>query len=403
MDAKAATAAALMASELDAAGGRVTFARFMELALYAPGVGYYEARAPEEFSADFVTSPQLHPAFGVLLCGQVEEMWRRLGRPGEFWLVEAGPGTGVFAADILTTAEDAFPDFMRALRVALLERSAALRYVQRATLARWSDRVTWLDGRSSGPLGPGCLFANELLDAFPTHRVVMGEGGLLEISVESCDGTLIEIEAAPSCDALQRQIEAGGGRLRPGDRAEVNLEAPAWLESAAGLIERGYVLLLDYGEPADLLYGERHPRGTLRCYFRHTMNEEPYRRIGQQDITAHVDLSAITRSAEASGLALLGATHQSRLLDRLGLGALCRRVDEQVAGRPEQRAHHAALDLLSSAHHLGRVSALLLGKNAPANGLVGFSEDGALTPPSTQSALEARFPDPIGLVESLDR
>lgn len=398
---EATTAAALVAAEL-AAGGRITFARFMELALYAPGVGYYEARAPEEFSGDYVTSPQLHPAFGVLLCGQIEEMWRRLGRPDQFWLIEGGPGSGVFAADILTTAEDAFPDFARALRVALLERCAPLREVQQAKLARWSGRVCWLDGQSSPPLGPGCVFANELLDALPTHRVVMRGEGLREIYIESSNGSLGEVEDVPRVP-LQRQVETGRGQLRLGDRGEVNLKAPRWLESAAKLIEQGYLLLLDYGEPAHLLYGERHARGTLRCYFQHTMNEEPYRRIGQQDITAHVDLSAIFRAAEASGLALLGATHQTRLLDRLGLGALRRRVDVEIASRPEQRAHHAALDLLSGPHHLGRVSVLLLGKNAPATGLAGFSEGGGLTAPRSPRALEARAPDPFGLVESLRR
>ena len=125
----------------------------------------------------------------------------------------------------------------------------------------------------------------------------------------------------------------------------MNLNAPRWLESASRLIDRGYVLLLDYGEPAALLYGERHPRGTLRCYRQHTMNEEPLRHVGLQDITAHVDLSAVTRAGESSELTLLGASHQDSLLDRLGLPALRDRIERNVSSRGEQRAHREAVNV----------------------------------------------------------
>src|SRR5438105_2728619 len=173
----------LIRQEIEAAG-RITFARFMELALYAPAAGYYETRAATDFSRDYVTSPELHPAFGVLLCGQLEEMWRRLGRPGEFWLIEAGPGTGTFAADVLATVAEVFPGFGAALRLGLLERSAALREIQRQNLRRWMDRVQWLDPGRVEPVGPGCIFANELLDAFPVHRIAMSAHGVEEIYVD---------------------------------------------------------------------------------------------------------------------------------------------------------------------------------------------------------------------------
>ena len=194
----------------DHSGRRYDFARFMEIALYAPGVGYYAARAAVDFQRDYVTSPELHPAFGVLLCGQLEEMWRRMGRPGEFWLVEGGPGTGAFASDVLATAEEGFPDFSRALRLALIERSDALRDVQRATLAPWGTAVRWVDLEAGpGPLGAGCVFGNELLDALPAHRVVMRAEGLHETYVSTLGNGFEDVEDLPSTPALAEQIRAG--------------------------------------------------------------------------------------------------------------------------------------------------------------------------------------------------
>jgi SAM-dependent MidA family methyltransferase len=207
-----------------------------------------------------------------------------------------------------------------------------------------------------------------------------------------------DFEGEPSTPALAEQIRAGGGRLRYGDRGEVSLAAPAWVSSAAALLERGCLLFLDYGEPADLLYGERHPRGTLRCYAHHVMNEEPYERVGRQDMTAHVDLSAIGRAAVSGGFTLLGATHQARLLERLGLVDIRHRIDEEIPGRVERRAHHAELDLLSGARELGRVSALLLGKGVPSDLLTGFSEGGVLEAPRTSRVLDRRLGETVRLV-----
>ena len=230
----------------------------------------------------------------------------------------------------------------------------------------------------------------------------MRADGLLETYVAIVDHDFVAAEDAPTTTVLGEQIAAGGGHLRPGDYGEVNLNAPRWLESASRLIDRGYVLLLDYGEPAALLYGERHPRGTLRCYRQHTMNEEPLRHVGLQDITAHVDLSAVTRAGESSELTLLGASHQDSLLDRLGLPALRDRIERNVSSRGEQRAHRAALDLLQGPRYLGRLAALLLGKGV-ASPLSGFTRGAVLSPPSTARVPRLRIEDPVGLVESLYR
>lgn len=396
--------AGLRIAEEIAQRGPMTFHRFMDLALYAPDVGYYMRRlggiGPE---GDYLTSPEIHPAFGTLLCAQFDEMWRNLGRPSTFWLIEGGPGTGHFAGDVLASADAAFPRFARALRVGLMERSDALRTRQEERLACWDERVQWIDPLSPAleTVGCGCVFANELLDAFPVHRVIMQEGGLLELYVAGA-GPFHAVEGHLSSHILGDQIRDGGGRLEVGQVGEVNPGTAPWVAVAAGLLDRGYLLLLDYGETAGSLYGARHPRGTLRCYWHHTMNEEPFLRIGLQDITAHVDLSAVARAALRVGLGLLGATTQQRLLDRLGIGELVERVEECVARRSEQRAHRAALHLLTDKDGLGRITASIFGKGVPDMAPMGFQGAAPIDPVETPNLWSLRL-DALGAIQTAER
>ena len=370
------TAAGRMIAEEIAQRGPITFERFMELALYAPDVGYYARRSagpgPE---ADYVTSPEVHAAFGGLVCGQLEEMWEALGRPSPFWIVEGGPGSGQFAADLISAAETVVPNFAQSLHLALIEASPALRARQHTRLDKWSSRVCWLDPAAlpSETLGEGCVFGNELLDAFPVHRVVMTAEGLRERYVSMRSGQFHEVDGPLTRPEIARQIEEGGGRLNPGNLAEINLKAAPWVKSIMPLISRGYFMLLDYGEPAPALYGARHPRGTLRCYWRQMMNEEPLCRVGEQDITAHVDLSAVTRAAQSAGAQLLGATSQEALLGRLGLPLLVERAGRAAERRSDEWGHQSALRALVDPEGLGRVSALLFGKSAPDRKLSGFA------------------------------
>src|SRR4051812_14519682 len=184
----------LVADEIDRTGP-ISFARFMELALYDPEVGYYaQESAGPGADGDYVTSPELHPAFGVLLCAQFEEMWRHLGRPSVFWVVEGGPGTGRFAATVLESTAALFPDLLAAIHYGLLERSPRLRATQALQLASWGDRVRWLPDNPDEwtLLGPGVVFANELLDALPMHRIVRQPPGLHELLVTTEAGRLVQ-------------------------------------------------------------------------------------------------------------------------------------------------------------------------------------------------------------------
>ncbi|MBI4213276.1 MAG: SAM-dependent methyltransferase [Chloroflexi bacterium] len=357
-------AARLIAEEIRREGP-ITFSRYMEICLHHPEVGYYAgtARGPGR-DKDFITSPELHPAFGALVCKQLEAFWKELGSPDPYWFIEGGPGNGTLAADVLSTAGSKYPKFLNALRVALIERNPLMEARQRERLTAWGDGVSWIesDPEAWEPLGTGCVFSNELLDTFPSHRLKGGEEGPRELYVDIEDGRFVEIEGPLSSSALRAQLEAGGGTLRPGSLAEVSLEAPRWVPAASRLLERGHLLTLDYGEPANLLYGSRHPRGTLRCYRGQVMTEDVYDIPGQQDITLHIDLSAVTRAAQAAGLSLVGMTQQGAFLKRLGLQDFVHRASNPSLPREEQRAQLAALELLRDPSALGSIAVLVFGK-----------------------------------------
>jgi SAM-dependent MidA family methyltransferase len=385
-------AEALIAGEV-AKQGPMTFARFMELALYHSELGYYTREdAGPGSERDYLTSPEIHTAFALLLCFQLDEMWKRLGTPDPFSLIEVGPGSGAFAADVLEMAEACCPSFGSTLHIKLLEPSPSLRRRQAERLSGREDRVSWIDAppESLDPLGPGCVFANEVLDALPVHRVEGTLAELQEIYVALRDDRLADHRAAVSTAKLSAQIAAGGGSLAPGQRGEVSLAAPALVTSLARLVDPGYLLFLDYGDPAVTLYGARRPEGTLRCYSRHVLNRDPYRLVGRQDLTAHIDLTAITRAAERAGLTLVGATRQTRFLERLGLRSLAASIQSSGLGLAEKRAHGRALGLLGDPRELGRLAVLGFATAAATGGLRGFLDGESALPPFDPSLLRFR-------------
>lgn len=307
--------------------GPITAAEFMDLALYAPGAGYY-ARADRRSgrAGDFVTSVDVGPLFGSLLASQFEALRTdpaaRLD-PDRVDLVEAGAGNGRLSADMLGAAESRHPGLYRAARLHLVERSAAARAAHLEVLGRHAARLASSGGELPAAID-GVLFANELLDAFPVHVVEMGVDGLLEVHVDLRDGKLVERLAAPSTPALQAYLDDAGAALRPGWRAEINLAAVEWVADAARRLRRGFLLLIDYGHEAAALYSGMRHWGTLTAFRGHHAGApgeaasdgtpawlaDP----GQQDLTSHVDLTSVRRSAERNGLETLLAADQTRFL-----------------------------------------------------------------------------------------
>jgi SAM-dependent MidA family methyltransferase len=313
--------------------GPLTAASFIDLALYHPQFGYYtRANQRSGRGGDFFTSVDVGPLFGELLAVQIAECFDLLSSGLRAWglgpgaepqldLVEAGAGNGRLARDILDGLQRERPDLSVRLALHLVERSASARAFQPATLGPHSARLT-----SSRPDLPehidGVVYANELLDAFPVHVVVMRKDGLREIFVGERNGTLVEVEGAPSTPALQAYLDRAAIALEPGGRAEINLAGDDWIRSAARAIDRGFLLLVDYGHEAAELFSGSHATGTLTTFSAHRARDRAsdwLHEPGEHDITSHVDLTSVRLAAEQAGFTTLGITDQTYFLLGLGL------------------------------------------------------------------------------------
>ncbi|HTR29084.1 MAG TPA: SAM-dependent methyltransferase [Puia sp.] len=290
--------------------GPLTFRDFMEMALYHPDFGYYTSSQPKLGQAgDYYTSCYVTGLFGELLALQFEEMWLALDRR-PFTIVEYGAGTGLLCRDILCRLQEN-TDLYEKLNYFIIEKSGAMRARERLHLP---EKVEWKESIDEIAPVAGCIFSNELVDNFAVHRVTMTDQ-LMEICV-GYDGDFVEI-LRPAPAVLQDYLIRMNVELPPGYRAEVNLEATRWIREIGRALRRGWVMTIDYGYPAAALY--RKPSGTLACYRRHQAHFSPYEYIGEQDITAHVNFTALDYWGRMEGLAVSGYTSQTHFLQGLGL------------------------------------------------------------------------------------
>jgi SAM-dependent MidA family methyltransferase len=298
--------------------GPITFAQFMEQCLYHPEFGYYSRKDAKRF-ADFYTSVDVHPIFGRLLARQLAEMWEALGRPVEFWAVEAAAGTGRLATHILDFAQRELPSFYRALRYVAVERSAARRSEHGKVLAARPSAGSLVSAEAlPAEIPAGCIFSNELLDALPIHRVAVRNGALREVYVAARGGELSTELGSLSTPALDSYFCEQGIILREGQQAEAGLEACEWIENAGKRLGRGLILTIDYGREAAELYDERHMRGTLLAYSNHRATDDFLRDPGEQDLTAHVNFTALDLCGRRAGLTRVGCVSQMDFLIALG-------------------------------------------------------------------------------------
>ena len=329
---EAAHSAALMEhirAVIEAEGGWIGFDRFMQLALYEPGLGYYSAGA-RKFGAegDFITAPEVAPVFSRCLAMQCAEVIRELGP--ESRLLELGAGSGVMAAELLAELErqDALP-----AEYWILDLSADLRERQRATIAQsvphLLPRVQWLDALPDEPF-TGMILANEVLDALTFERFAIRNGDVNALGVSSEFGQLQlgEVRAASRLVAAVRKIEEDTGAALPdGYESEVCTGLARWFESIAYSLERGVILFIDYGLPRREFYSAERTRGTLLCHFRHRFHEDALTRVGLQDITAWVDFTAVAEAAQGAGCEVAGYTTQAHFLIGCGLGDFVANVE----------------------------------------------------------------------------
>ncbi len=308
--------AALIRGEIAAGGGWLPFARFMELALYAPGLGYYAAGARKFGAAgDFVTAPELTGLFGQALAAQAAQVMAASAPH----ILEVGAGSGRLAADLLRSLEalGCLPE-----RYAILDLSADLRQRQQETLAREVPhllaRVHWLD--TLPPRFSGAVIGNEVLDAMPASIVAWREAGIQERGVALAGEDFVWQER-PAAGRLLAAAEAIAGQcaLPPGYESEIGLAAEAWAAAWGSILEAGAVFLIDYGFPRREFYHLQRGRGTLMCHYRHQAHPDPFLFPGLQDITVHVDFTAIVAAAHGAGLELLGYTSQGQFLLNCGI------------------------------------------------------------------------------------
>lgn len=325
----------------------------MQTALYHPELGYYAVASPGIGRAgDFMTSPEVSSLFGSMLARHVVEIWRAAGAPAEWTVVELGGGTGAMAADIHAALEADEPDLLAGLVYVIVESSPTLRLRQQLKLRRY-PQVKWVESPDElGVVEQGHVISNEFFDALPVHRITIAEGKLLELCVGLDGDEFVDSPGQPSTPEIAEYFRLAGVAPAEGNIAEVNLLAPRLTGDIAGRLKRGVITTLDFGYPAEELYASWRRQGTLLCFYRHAASDDPYRRVGKQDITAHVDFSALARTAEAQGFAVRKLASQMEFLSGLGIVAAA-----QAPGLPleEQAARRRALHELIDPAGLGRI------------------------------------------------
>ncbi len=290
----------------------------MREALYHPCYGYYTKPEVVRF-ADYYTSVDVHPIFGRLLTRQFCEMWEKLDRPAPFTAVEAGAGGGRLAVHILEFAKFALPEFYKALHYVAVERSPSRTHQLTARVANFIGEGKCVASiEVPAKIANGCVFSNELLDAMAVHRVIQNADGLQELFIAHGANGFKEISQPLSSSALSEYFEVQQISLREGQQAEAGLEACDWIMEIGRRLQRGFVLTIDYGHEASGLYNEHHMSGTVLAYAGHDAKENYYAAPGQQDLTAHVNFTALQLWGERSGLNTIGLVSQTAFLLALG-------------------------------------------------------------------------------------
>ncbi len=305
-------------------GGPIPFSQFMEWCLYHPEYGYYRSeRAKIGRDGDYYTSPCVHPLFGGMIAKQLSQMAEQMGG-STFDVVESGGGRGFLCEDVLQWTKKNSPVFYQRLHYHLIETAPPFLKEQKERLREYKKegKIFWIESEAfeKGKIQmEGCFLSNELLDAFPVHQVVVDHGNLKEVYVTQENSQLKEQVGELSDPRIASYFQSIDITLQEGQRAEVNLNALDWMEKVARCLKRGFVLTIDYGYHAKELYASHRRAGTLLCYTRHRTSDNPYERIGEQDITSHVNFTSLILKGEELGLRLTGLVPQYQFLMALGL------------------------------------------------------------------------------------
>ena len=373
--------------------GRITFARFMEACLYSPRGGFYSSRS-DGVSAHFGTSSTSHPVFGALIARQLEEMWQLLGKPPVFHVVEVGSGDGALARSIADACRRMNPKFAQGLYYVGADYEPG--WVKSAGNAfDWPDRMgagTSVSGSDTASTMQrvrgaglwafrnivGCILCNELIDNFPVHRFAIEDGKVREIFVTMAGEDFVEVLDEPSSPRIEARLAGLGLSMPEGYRGEVNLAMEDWIGQVCDALERGFVLTIDYGEPARELYSPQNAPGTLVCFNRHAIGSDPYRDVGQQDITCQVDFTSLMDLGERHGLDTVGYARQRHFLANLGFRGFLDALDTQGLSAARAELSRMAMMTLVDPDEYGDFKVLAQAKGMePGVELLGFRGDGS--------------------------
>ncbi len=339
--------------------GRLTFAEFMEAALYDVDFGYYRSgRTTVGREGDFLTSPEVHPLFGHAIGYVASALWRAMDRPRDFVVRDVGAGTGALMAGVLAWASAQDAEFNEALRGELVEPSKAAAERQQRTLSPDGERLTWMRDLHDAPPVQGLVVGNELLDAQPVHRLRWDGSAWREIFVGlSDDGGFRDVDGEPSEATLTEPL----AQISPkkGQIVEVCAGIGDVVAGLAESVERGVVLSFDYGYARERLYAPWRTDGTLMTFHRHTPGDDPYARVGEQDITCHVDVDAVRAAAESAGMRGYAVRSQAEFLAAIG-AAEAAGIDGagRGAAMDDYLARRRAIEVLSDPAGLGRIQVM---------------------------------------------
>lgn len=328
--------------------GPIPFKEFMEMALYQPEYGYYTSSDTEiGQKGDFYTSSHVHPVFGAMLGKQMAEMWQVMNMPDEFHIIEIGAGRGYLAGDMLEYLKKT--SFFNAIKYTIVEINPFMQKRQEQLLPAFMDMIRWVRSISETGNVKGCVVSNELIDSLPVRLVQMDGDIIKEIYVDIKEDDLHEVLCAcnPEVQHYFREFDIA---IPANYRTEVNLMAKDWLRDVAAVLHEGFIFTIDYGYPVREYYHPERNRGTLLCYYRHQINENPYQQIGKQDITAHVNFSALKKWGEDQGLATIGYCPQGMLLLSLGMENV---LSEIHAGNEGNQSGYGRISTLISPVGMG--------------------------------------------------
>jgi SAM-dependent MidA family methyltransferase len=349
--------------------GPMRFDRFMELALYHPGLGYYAkfgGPSPIGRAGDFYTSVSAGPLFGRLLARQFFQMWRVLDRPRPFWIIEQGAHDGQLASDILEWCRAEAPEFLESIRYGIVQSSGALRISQKCgPEADLVSYITWFENLEAlaAEKPTGVFFSNELVDAFPVRVIFYQSGQWRESHVTRQGADLGWIGLPLHDEELLKAIRELGLPETEGYTTEVNIQARHWMKEVAQAMARGYILTIDYGFPASVYYAPFRAHGTLTAFVKHHAVDDVLAEPGLRDLTAHVDFTALARVGAAAGWTTLAFADQQRFLMGIAHDELNGTRGPKVNLQENLRAWHT----LTHPDHLGATFyALLQARNAPA-------------------------------------